>query len=83
MPVRKPGAAGRGGFGGGAAGAGRGGAATTLTGFYANEAREFADGKRTVLEIRDAISAEFGPVETSKVLEYFKSQSAMFDLKQK
>src|SRR5262245_16150545 len=84
VPVRKPGAAGRGGFGGGGAAAGgRGAASTTLTGFYANEAREFADGKRTVLEIRDAISAEFGPVETSKVLEYFMSQPAMFELRQK
>jgi len=36
-----------------------------------------------VLEIRDAISAEFGPVETSKVLEYFKSQAAAFELKPK
>jgi aminopeptidase YwaD len=83
VPVRKPGAGGRGGFGGGGAGVGRGAASTTLSGFYANEAREFADGKRTVLEIRDAISAEFGPVETSKVLEYFKSQTAAFELKPK
>jgi hypothetical protein len=31
------------------------------------EAVNFADGKRTVSEIRDAVSAEFGPVDTAAV----------------
>jgi aminopeptidase YwaD len=63
IPVPKPGAAGGGGGRGGA-----GGAAAPLAGFYAQEARIFADGKRSILEIRDAISAEFGPVDASRVL---------------
>ncbi|HEY1343280.1 MAG TPA: M28 family peptidase [Bryobacteraceae bacterium] len=69
IPVLKPGAP------------AAGGPAPPLAGFYAQEARAFADGKRSVLEIRDAISAEFGPVDSSKVLAYFKGQSASFDLK--
>jgi hypothetical protein len=77
IPTRKPGAAAGAGFGGGGGG-GRGG---PLTGFYAQEAQRFADGKRSVLDIRDAVSAEFGPIEASKVLEYFKTQSATFELK--
>ena len=82
IPVRKEapaaagGAAGRGGTGGGGRGAGG-----PLAGFYAQEARQFADGQRSVLDIRDAISAEFGPVDASKVLEFFKGQPAAFDLK--
>jgi hypothetical protein len=82
IPVRKAGAANPAGFGGGGGG-GRGAQTGPLVGFYAQEAREFADGKRTILQIRDAISAEFGPVETSKVLEYFKSQPNQFELKSK
>jgi aminopeptidase YwaD len=83
VPVRKPQAPAAGGFGGGGGGGGGRGAGSALAGFYAQEAREFADGKRTVLEIRDAISAEFGPVESSKVLEYFKGleKSGQVELK--
>ena len=78
------GAGGAGGGGGGAGGGGgRGGAGGALAGFYAQEARQFADGKRSVLEIRDAISAEFGPVDSGKVLEFFKGQAAAFELKPK
>jgi aminopeptidase YwaD len=62
---------------------GRAASDTTLTGFYANEARAFADGKRSVLDIRDAISAEFGPVESSRVLQYFRSQPDQFELKRR
>jgi aminopeptidase YwaD len=43
-----------------------------LPGYYAMEARNFADGARSVLEVRNAISAEFQPVELAKVLEYFR-----------
>lgn len=81
IPVRKPQTADAGARGGG--GGGGRGAAGALAGFYAQEARQFADGKRSVLEIRDAVSAEFGPVDSSKVLEYFKTQAAAFDLKSK
>ena len=95
IPVHKPtpaaaDAAGRGGAGGGGGGSGgagggggRGGAGGALAGFYAQEARQFADGKRSVLEIRDAISAEFGPVDSGKVLEFFTGPAAAFELKPK
>jgi hypothetical protein len=36
----------------------------------AYEIVNFADGKRTVSEIRDAVSAEFGPVDTKVVAEW-------------
>jgi hypothetical protein len=36
------------------------------------EALSFADGKRSVLEIRDAVSAEYGPVPVEEVEEYFR-----------
>ena len=39
---------------------------------YDEEARNFADGTRSVLEIRDAISAELGPVPVGKVLAFFR-----------
>lgn len=44
-----------------------------LTGYYAMEARNFADGSRSVFEIRNAISAEFQPVALGKVVEFFQS----------
>ena len=37
---------------------------------YAYEALNFADGKRTVQGIRDALSAEFGPIPLEIVVEY-------------
>jgi hypothetical protein len=37
------------------------------------EMRGFADGKRNVLEIRDAVSAEYGPQDLAKVMTFFKS----------
>jgi aminopeptidase YwaD len=39
---------------------------------YAYEALNFADGKRNVQEIRDAVSAEYGPVPLEMVLEYLQ-----------
>jgi len=40
---------------------------------YAYEVLNFADGKRTAYEIRDAVSAEFGPVPLELVVEYLKA----------
>ena len=40
-----------------------------FTGF---EALNFADGKRTMLEIRDLISAEYGPMDPSVLEDYFR-----------
>ena len=39
---------------------------------YDEEARNFADGTRSILEIRDAISAELGPIAVSKVVQFFR-----------
>lgn len=38
--------------------------------FY--EALNFADGRRTLLEIRDAVSAEYGPQEAQDIEQYFR-----------
>jgi len=40
---------------------------------YAYEALNFADGKRNAQEIRDAVSAEYGPVPLEIVVEYLKA----------
>jgi hypothetical protein len=40
---------------------------------YAYEALNFADGKRNAQEIRDAVSAEYGPVPLEMVVEYLKA----------
>jgi aminopeptidase YwaD len=40
---------------------------------YAYEVLNFADGKRNVQGIRDAVSAEYGPVPLDLVLEYLKA----------
>jgi hypothetical protein len=40
---------------------------------YAYEVLNFADGKRNVEEIRDAVSAEYGPVLLEMVVEYLKA----------
>ena len=37
---------------------------------YAYEVLNFANGKRNAQEIRDAVSAEYGPVPVEMVLEY-------------
>jgi hypothetical protein len=46
-------------------------APAALAGYYAAEAREFADGTRSVLDVRNAISAEFGPVPLDQVVTFF------------
>jgi hypothetical protein len=43
-----------------------------LAGYYATEARSFADGTHSVLDVRNAISAEFGPMALAKVVAYFR-----------
>jgi hypothetical protein len=40
---------------------------------YAYEVLNFADGRRNVQQIRDAVSAEYGPVPLEVVLEYLKA----------
>jgi len=40
---------------------------------YAHEVLNFADGKRNAMEIRDAVSAEYGPVPLEMVVEYLKA----------
>jgi len=42
-------------------------------GDYAYEALNFADGRRSVQDIRDALSAEYGPVPLEAVLEYLRA----------
>jgi hypothetical protein len=36
------------------------------------EALNFADGKRTLQQIRDGVSAEHGPVDLAQLEEYFR-----------
>jgi hypothetical protein len=40
---------------------------------YAYEVLNFADGKRNAQEIRDAVSAEYGPIPIEMVVEYLKA----------
>ena len=40
---------------------------------YALEALNFVDGKRSVQSIRDALSAEFGPVPLEPVAQYLEA----------
>ena len=63
------------GRGGGAGPAAPGGAPAppTLTGYYTQEANNFADGTRSILDIRNAIAAEFGPVPVENVVNYFRN----------
>jgi aminopeptidase YwaD len=42
-------------------------------GDYAYEVLNFVDGKRTAGQIRDAVSAEFGPVPLEHVVEYLRA----------
>jgi hypothetical protein len=44
--------------------------AQDLSELYAYEIVNFVDGKRTVAEIRDAVSAEYGPVAVALVADY-------------
>jgi aminopeptidase YwaD len=43
---------------------------------YAYEVLNFVDGKRTAREIRDAVSAEYGPVDLALVTEYLRALQA-------
>ena len=40
---------------------------------YAYEVLNFTDGKRNAQQIRDAVSAEYGPVPLKMVVEYLKA----------
>ena len=40
---------------------------------YAYEVLNFADGKRNAQQIRDAVSAEYGPVPLELVVEYLQT----------
>jgi hypothetical protein len=64
IPNRKPREAGQGGRGG----------PPQIPGTGAQEALAFADGKRSVLDIRDAVSAKFGTQDSAKFIEYFKAR---------
>jgi hypothetical protein len=43
-----------------------------LTGYYAMEARNFADGTHSILDVRNALAAEFGPVAVGNVVQFFR-----------
>ena len=49
-----------------------GAAPPPLAGYYAMEARNFADGKHSILDVRNALAAEFGPVPVGKVVQFFR-----------
>lgn len=68
VPAKKPGAPAPQGFGGGGGGA----TPPALQGYYAMEARNFADGRHSILDIRNAIAAEFGPVPLADVVKFFR-----------
>ncbi|HTC90568.1 MAG TPA: hypothetical protein VK686_19820, partial [Bryobacteraceae bacterium] len=40
---------------------------------YAYEVLNFADGKRNTQQIRDAVSAEYGPIPLDLVVEYLRT----------
>jgi aminopeptidase YwaD len=40
---------------------------------YAYEVLNFADGQRNAQQIRDAVSAEYGPLPLEVVVEYLKA----------
>ena len=48
---------------------------------YPYEVLNFVDGKRTVQEIRDAVSVEYGPVPLDVVMEYLKALESIGILK--
>jgi hypothetical protein len=45
--------------------------------------RGFANGTRSILDIRDALEAEYGPQPADKVLEFFRGleKTGEFELK--
>ena len=82
IPVRKKPAPQGGPGGGGRAAAGGDPAEAARMQYYAMEMRVFADGKRSVLDIRNALAAEFGPIDIAKAMDFFKStgKSGEFEL---
>lgn len=44
-----------------------------LSGAVALEARQFADGSRSILDVRNALSAEFGPIPLESVIAFFRN----------
>jgi hypothetical protein len=44
-----------------------------LAGYYAMKARNLADGAHSVLDFRNVLAAEFGPVPVEKVTEFFEA----------
>ena len=70
LPARKPGVALPQGFGPG--GGGPAGPPPALLGYYAMEARNFANGQRSIYEIRQALTAEFGPIALEAVTQFFR-----------
>ncbi len=72
LPTRKPGTPAQPQGGGPGGGAAAGAATPALSGYYAMEARNFADGQRSLLEVRNAIAAEFGPVPLADVTRFFR-----------
>ena len=46
-------------------------------GYYAYEARNFADGKRSAQQIANELTAEFGAVPVAMVVEYLKALEAV------
>ncbi|MBI5083710.1 MAG: hypothetical protein HZB13_03815 [Acidobacteria bacterium] len=87
VPVKKRSIAGMGGGGGarGARGAPTDPVEASRAQYLAMEYRGFADGKRSVLDIRNAVSAEYGAQDTAKVLEFFRAgeKSGEFELVQR
>lgn len=55
-----------------------------LRGLVAYEALNFADRRRSILDITNAVSAEFGPVDSQNVYDFFKilEQAELIKLKQ-
>jgi len=45
---------------------------------YAYEALNFVNGKNDVLEIRNLLSAEFGPIPLELVVEYLDAMSTIY-----
>lgn len=66
------------GFGGGGGGGGQGQAQgpPPLSGYYVMEARNFADGTHSLLDIRNALAAEFAPIPLENVERFFRGLEA-------
>src|SRR5262249_11734028 len=72
VPVRKKPTPAFGGRQGPPPDSGRDAAQASRTQYDALEMRGFADGKRSILEIRDALSAEYGQKTLESVLTFFQ-----------